>query len=330
MTTDSATPAPHPQRVVIETGCRLHFGLLSVGRSTGRQFGGAGVMLDSPGYTISFELSDHDQLFVPPELQSRVADSLRRLRESAPTSANQRLRIEILEEVPRHAGLGSGTQLGMAIAKGWNLVSGAAPLPAVELARRVGRGLRSAIGVHGFEHGGFLIEAGKLGDEISPLTYRCDFPADWRFVLITPPHAAGLSGSDEVQGFAELPPMPEATTAMLWQILNESLRPAIARQDFAATSEALYEYGRIVGEYFSPVQGDVYASPAMVQLADRLRSEDIRGIGQTSWGPTLFVLCPSELTAKELTSWLGTIPECQECSVSIATPRNHGAEMQFD
>ena len=311
----------------MHTGCRLHFGLLSVGRSTGRQFGGAGVMLEAPGWKIAFEPSEQDEFFVPGDLQSRVTESLRRLRQSEPSQAKAGIRIEVLGELPRHAGLGSGTQLGMAIAKGWNLLSGGPPLPAVELARRVGRGQRSAIGVHGFDLGGFLIEAGKLGEEISPLTHRADFPADWRFVLIRPPHAAGLSGTAELQGFAELPPMPEATTARLWQLLDESLRPAVAQHNFDVCSEALYEFGRLVGEYFSPVQGGIYASPAMVQLATRLRRDGIRGIGQTSWGPTLFVLCQDQTAAATLTTRLPKIPECHGCEITIAVPRNRGTDI---
>src|SRR5256885_2047192 len=63
---------------------------------------------------------------------------------------------------------------------------------------RVGRGKRSALGVHGFAQGGFLVEAGKRdADGVAPLTARADFPEDWRVVLVLPPWGQGLHGAAE-------------------------------------------------------------------------------------------------------------------------------------
>ena len=78
----------------------------------------------------------------------------------------------LVERAPaEHTGLGVGTQLGLAIAKALAVASGEPELPSAELAMRVGRGERSAIGVHGFDRGGLLVDAGKLpGEAVSPLS----------------------------------------------------------------------------------------------------------------------------------------------------------------
>ena len=315
-----------PRRIVVRTGCRLHFGLLSVGRSSGRQFGGAGVMLDSPGWEIACSPAPSDTIIAADEVHARIVTTLQRLRKlSAAESATPGIRVEVLRQIPRHAGLGSGTQLGLAIAQGWNLLQGHAPRHAVELALQAGRGLRSAIGVHGFDLGGFLVEAGKLGDEISPLVTRESFPGDWRFVLIRPTSTRGLSDQAELQGFAALAPMPESTTARLWQILESQLTPAVRSHDFDTCSAAIHEFGRLVGEYFAPAQGDIYASPQMVQLASRLFRDGFHGISQTSWGPTLFVLCRNDSSARALADELAHSPDARDCQISLCSPRNHGA-----
>src|SRR5207237_9270511 len=92
--------------------------------------------------------------------------------------------IEVRGRGPEHAGLGSGTQLGLAVARALNLVWGVRQLDATTLAASVGRGLRSALGVHGFEHGGFLVEGGKRDrTAIGPLLTRLPFPENWPIIL---------------------------------------------------------------------------------------------------------------------------------------------------
>src|SRR5262249_56784067 len=89
---------------------------------------------------------------------------------------------------PPQAGLGSGTQLGMAVARALALAAGRPDLPAEMLARFVGRGLLSALGVYGFAHGGFLVDAGqKTHGTLAPLVARAEVPRDWRVVLMLPP-----------------------------------------------------------------------------------------------------------------------------------------------
>lgn len=45
------------RRVTVSTGSRLHFGLLTHRPKSGREFGGVGVMIDSPGWTITVSVA---------------------------------------------------------------------------------------------------------------------------------------------------------------------------------------------------------------------------------------------------------------------------------
>jgi predicted sugar kinase len=59
-----------------------------------------------------------------------------------------------------------------------------------------------------------------------------------------------------------------------------------------------------------------------------LNSRDLRGVGQTSWGPTLFILCPEAEFAKNLAADLSGEPAAANCEITIAAPLNHGATVE--
>jgi beta-RFAP synthase len=313
--------------VRILTGCRLHFGLLAWGATAGPRFGGAGVMLDSPGVDLAI-VRDRDWSIrgVQPGCE-RIEQFVRKYREHRgdyPTPPP--CRLDLVREIPAHAGLGSGTQLGLAVARGLAVMAGENPVPTAELARRIGRGARSSVGIHGFEQGGFIVDAGKSDRQpVGGLAARLPFPAEWRFVLVTPPEAPGLSGGAERAAFQRLPTMPAATTAELRRLISDALRPALAAEEFERFSEALYELNRRVGEAFAPVQCGPYANPRMAELARRLRAEGIRGVGQTSWGPTLFALLPDRTSTENAVARLAAPGPWADCALHIAAAKNDPA-----
>jgi beta-RFAP synthase len=214
-------------------------------------------------------------------------------------------RIVIHEAPPEHVGLGTGTQLALAVAAGLNafyrLPSQAPP----ELALSVGRGLRSAVGTHGFVHGGLIVEQGKLpGEPISPLDCRIDLPEAWRFVLIRHADAAGLAGDEEAAAMASLPVAPPAVTLELITEVRERLVPAAATGDFATFAASVYRYGNLSGQLFAAREGGAYHGPILAELVERIRGLGYPGVGQSSWGPTLFAAAPSADEAEALVAQL--------------------------
>jgi beta-ribofuranosylaminobenzene 5'-phosphate synthase len=317
---------------------RLHFGFLNpLGRSpagleapAGRCFGGVGLMIAQPDLLLCAEpapawsaegpLAERALAFA----QRFAAASCRD--ENVPPLLPHRLRIERV--MPPHAGLGSGTQLGLsvgrALAASWEL---SCDVPT--LARRVGRGLRSALGTHGFEHGGFLVESGKLSAErLSPLVARQPFPEVWRLVVAIPTvQTTGLHGRGEIEAFARLPadPNTSARIDVLCRLVLLGMLPALVERDVDVFGEALYEFNVRVGEAFAPVQGGVYASPQAAELVKFIRAQGHRGAGQSSWGPAVFAVVADTEHAEHLAVKLRQHFNLPQAAVWTTPACNHGA-----
>ena len=306
--------------VRIQTGSRLHFGLIAPGEGSPRRFGGAGVMVARPGIDLTVEMAPQTDFAGP--LAERALDiAVKITGESAP-----RCRLRVLAAPPEHVGLGTGTQLGMAVAQALAALHGEAHSTA-ELARRAGRGRRSSVGVHGFERGGFLVDGGKrdASDRLAPLSLRLDVPAEWRFVLATPRGERGLSGGSEAEAFRALDAVPEAAAQALSHVLLTAVVPALAEADLQACGEALYEYGVRAGECFRASQGDVFASAAVADIVRFVRSTGAAGAGQSSWGPTVWAVAEDEGRARDLARRLQEHFGRERVDVLVTAPLNRGA-----
>lgn len=316
--------------VRIQTGSRLHFGPLTNGLQRGRLFGGIGMMIEEPLLDVSIRRSEADTLHVPEELAGKVRQIRDRYRDYFENETTPALDITVNAQTGLHAGLGTGTQLAMAIAAGIDRVLERQHSPS-DLARAVGRGQRSALGIHGFQQGGFLVDGGKRdAGEIGTLVARQSVPADWRILLITPTDRQGLSGSDEIKAFESLEPMPEAVTNQLCRLVLMDLLPALQENDFEGFSSALFTYGKLVGDYFAAIQGGRYADPRMCRLVDWLRETGVVGVGQSSWGPTIFAFCLNEEHARRLTAQIRLETQWNDCRFLRVSPLNTGASIEMD
>src|SRR5262249_41806239 len=73
---------------------------------------------------------------------------------------------------------------------------------------------------------------------------------------------------------------------------------SIIEKDVHTFGETLYEFNRRAGEMFARVQGGIYAHPRIDEIIKYIRSAGIRGVGQSSWGPTVFAIgLPDELSS---------------------------------
>jgi beta-RFAP synthase len=313
----------------VTTGSRLHLGLLhvpGVDAAPGRSFGGVGLMVEAPGVRVSARPA------AAWSAEGTLADrALAFAHRFARTLAPETVRPQHLMVGPgatEHVGLGTGTQLGLAVARALAVAHGRGDWGAVELARRVGRGARSALGVHSFDQGGFLVEAGKTTAEvISPLVARAAFPELWRLVLVLPPWGQGLHGPAEVRAFHFLAAehSPPGHTETLCRLVLLGMLPALVEQDLPAFGEALREFNRRVGEAFQPVQGGTYACPRTEELVAFLRREGAVGVGQSSWGPGVFAVAGEEAIAghwaRRVRDRFGLTP----AEVFTTAARNRGA-----
>jgi predicted sugar kinase len=98
-------------QIIITTGARLHFGILSYEPVSGRHFGGAGLMIDSPGFHLLVTPNARDVVFGPEDYKIRGLEFLNRYRSLALKQQPPPCRLELRSTIPSHLGLGSGTQL---------------------------------------------------------------------------------------------------------------------------------------------------------------------------------------------------------------------------
>jgi hypothetical protein len=165
----ASTPTAPPSGVEVRTPARFHLGMFSFGDPLARSFGGTGLMLDEPGIVVRVRSAaafagrgPHGERAVEFARHCAAAWKLR---------SDQAFEVEVVAAPRSHVGLGSGTQLALAVAAA---IEGLAVRPvegersfaaheALMLARAAGRGRRSSVGAYGFANGGLLVEAGRLG-----------------------------------------------------------------------------------------------------------------------------------------------------------------------
>ena len=191
--------------VRVEAPARLHMGMLDAAGDGPRRFGGLGVAVSRPAVVV--EASASDELTVEGPDAERALAVAQRCRDALGLATGARVRV--LEAIPAHAGLGSGTKLALAVTAALSALAGQSPDPAA-MARTAGRGARSAVGLWTFALGGFVVEGGRRRgvDEPAPLLMRHAMPDEWRCVLVIPAAEPGLSGGPEEAAFADLRPDP--------------------------------------------------------------------------------------------------------------------------
>jgi predicted sugar kinase len=136
---------------------------------------------------------------------------------------------------------------------------------------------------------------------------------------------AGLAGDDESRAFDRLPPVPGQVTDELWRITHEEMLPALQRADCGAFGESVYQFGRLAGECFAAVQGGPFADVATERLVEYIRDFGIPGVGQSSWGPTIYTITSGDDAASNLVACLKSRPDADCYEISIARPDNTGA-----
>jgi beta-ribofuranosylaminobenzene 5'-phosphate synthase len=281
--------------VRVEAPARLHMGMLDVAGDRARRFGGLGVAVSRPAAVLEASPSD-DVTAEGPDAERALAVA-RRCRDKLGISGGARVRV--LEAIPAHVGLGSGTKLALAVTTALAALAGQSPQPRA-LARAAGRGARSAVGLWTFVDGGLVVEGGVHpgAEQAAPLLARHAMPDEWRCVLAIPSAEPGLSGRAEEEAFARLRPDPDRA-ALIAQLVLTSLLPALAERDLTEFGTALTRVQRLVGESFASVQGGVF-HPRAGPLVDALLRLGAAGAGQSSWGPAVYGIVGNEQAGREL------------------------------
>jgi len=292
----------------------LHLGLLDTNGGLGRLYGSIGVTIEHPNVVLAAEPAD--RLLVEGLEAERVAAFARRFLDRYPLPYGVRLRLKA--SIPAHVGLGSGTQLALAVGTALARLGGL-HLSVAEIAVAMGRGVHSGIGIAAFQHGGFVLDGGhRLGrgdqtaptagvqtraaaeKDIPPILFHHPFPQDWYFVVVVPAVKAGFSGEQEQRAFETLPQAPATLVEKISRLLLMKMLPSLMERDIVGFGQALTEVQRLVGDCFAAVQGGRFANPLSERLIGRLLNSGAVGAGQSSWGPTVYGLAAGEEAALRL------------------------------
>ncbi len=332
-----ASPSDHAadaRVVTVRAPGRLHLGFLDPGGSLGRRYGSLGLVID--GFETRVELTGSSKHGVsastaPAQAEIDRAEShLHALR--LQTGLDAPLHLHLAQVLPAHAGFGSGTQLALAIGRAFATWHGL-EVPSATLAGWLGRGLRSGVGIGGFDRGGLLVDGGPGADgQPAPVLSRVALPEAWRVVIVLDAQHHGLSGPDEKHAIAALPPMPQAVAADICHQVLMRVLPGAACADFAPFAVGVTRLQQQLGAHFSPAQGgEPYTSAAvgrLVRWIGEIAGERGEGaaIGQSSWGPTGFAILPSQQQAEAVVEAARAAQMiAPHLTVQVVRGRNHGA-----
>jgi len=291
--------------VSVSAAGRIHLGFLDPSGTLGRRFGSLGLMVDhfQTEVVIASAARDEwhaDSAAAAAQLDRAIAH-VQRLREQCGRGAPLALRLRSV--LPAHAGLGSGTQLALAVGRAFARWQGL-DVPTPTLAAWLGRGRRSGIGIAGFDQGGLLVDGGPSADGApAPLLARMLLPETWRIVVVLDPRLQGLSGVQEAGAIAALPPFPRTEAAELCHQVLMRVLPGAADGTFAPFAAGINRMQELLGTHFAPAQGGSPLTSASVgRLLQWVRAQagDQAAIGQSSWGPTGFAIVPSAAAAQRL------------------------------
>ncbi|HKQ25522.1 MAG TPA: beta-ribofuranosylaminobenzene 5'-phosphate synthase family protein [Burkholderiales bacterium] len=314
------------RQVSAHAPARLHLGFLDPSGSRGRRFCSVGLTLEGMGVSLTVERAPVFSVSGPQA--ARVEAFARSMREKFNLPGD--CRIVVHQAIPEHVGLGSGTQLaiavGAALAALYRL-----DLPPRAIATLYERGQRSGIGVGAFEQGGFLIDGGKdAGADPPPIVSRLEFPAGWRVVLLLDSGVQGLHGESEIAAFQALPEFPESESAHLCRLMFTQALPALVEQDLDKFGRAIGELQRVIGDYFAPAQGGRFSNPRVAEALAWLESKGVAAVGQSSWGPTGFAIVGDEAQALALvrsaqSRWGGA----EGLQFTVCSGRNRGGDVEL-
>lgn len=331
-------------KIRIITPCRIHLSLIDENGYTGRVDGGIGLMLDKPN--VVFEASNSAKEFKI-EANKYYREAIEVINEKASKVfktlkiSNKNFHFYLKRYYPTHVGLGSKTQLSLAIA------NSIAKLKNLELSQReltklVDRGGTSGIGWRGFQTGGFILDGGHdfgKGEEkenflpssaaidadpaLTLMRYR--IPENWRFVLVIPNVRKGAHSEEEVNIFSEYTPIPqEEVNEVSHQILMKMV-PGIIKNDLECFGEGLK---RVQSIGFKKIEISLQ-DPIVKELLHFFDVYGVKAYGMSSFGPTVLGVTESDKEARDLLKEVQKKIKNIGGHLYVCRPNNIGAKIEY-
>ncbi|MFX0073064.1 MAG: beta-ribofuranosylaminobenzene 5'-phosphate synthase family protein, partial [Candidatus Hermodarchaeota archaeon] len=255
--------------------------------------------------------------------------------------SNKNFHFYLKQYYPSHVGLGSKTQLSLAIATAITKLKNL-NVPISELTKLAGRGGTSGIGWRGFNSGGFILDGGhdfgkgKEKETFLPSSasqfadpamtmLKYSIPEHWRFVLAIPNVKKGAYGDEEISIFQNYAPIPkEEVNEVSHQILMKVI-PGILKKDLECFGEGLK---RIQSIGFKKVEINLQHR-VVKDLLRFLESQDIKAYGMSSFGPSVIGITETDEEAKKLFKMVHDRIKKVGGHIYICKPNNSGAKIEY-
>ncbi len=327
----------------ITTPCRIHLSLIDENGYTGRVDGGIGLMLDRPNVVLEASNSANEFLI---ETNKYYRESIEVINEIASkifksfNISNKNFHFYLKRYFPSHVGLGSKTQLSLAIATAITKLKEIDDQSVKDLTKLVGRGGTSGIGWRGFQKGGFILDAGhdfgrgkeketflpsSASSSVDPaltiMTYP--IPENWRFVLIIPNVKKGAYGDEEVGIFQKFTPIPQEEVNEVSHQIIMKIIPGLLRNDLRCFGEGLE---RIQSIGFKRIEINLQ-SKTVKDLLQFLKINGVKAYGMSSFGPSVLGIVESDDEANKLFNLVHNHVRNVGGHIYLCKPNNCGAKV---
>jgi beta-ribofuranosylaminobenzene 5'-phosphate synthase len=254
---------------------------------------------------------------------------------------NKNFHFNLLRYYPSHVGLGSKTQLSLAIGTAISKLKNM-DIPIEEITKMVERGGTSGIGWRGFETGGFIVDGGHdygigkekenflpssaSGSANPALTIsKYNIPENWRFVLVIPNVKPGAFGEEEVDIFKKYTPIPrDEVNEVSHQILMKML-PGILRNDLQCFGEGLK---RIQSIGFKKIEISLQKQ-IVKDLLKLFEKIGVKAYGMSSFGPSILGITDSDEEAEKLKETVEKHLNGIGGHIFLCRPNNTGAKIEY-
>jgi len=309
------------KELIITTPSRIHLGFYGINNNYGYTYGSLGLAVNYLPTCISISKAKKFNTNVPKKIIDPIIKFIKLKKIS------NKFTINILENTPKHVGLGSGSQIALSIGKA---ISSFFDLNMTlsEIADIFKRGTRSGIGIGTFNRGGFIVDCCKKEGLHPEILFHSKFPNNWRVILLHDNNFQGSFGNKESKFFKK--EISDSYDSNLSHIVIRGIIPSIIYKDFSNFSKNITEFQQITSKLYKEKQSDMFLSPQISKIMKYIKGFDDIGIGQSSWGPMSYIFVESQSKAKEMIKVIeNKFNVYNNLSYKIVKPSNTGHKIKY-
>ena len=303
--------------IKIIANSRLHFGFLNLKSSSSYSYGGMGLSIDRYPTILRVSRASKFESNLKKTLRDKIFNFL------CSNNLSKKICIDCIESPQKHIGLGSGTQLILSIEE------------AISKFYRFNKNInffnrnyRSGVGINSYRNGGFIVDSPKNNLLTNEIIFKTSFPKEWKIILLFDSKAKGLHGSSESRFFSS-----DTTISLRKKLsdltLNEII-PSIIYKDFDIFARSLTQFQDLNSLFYSSIQKSNYLSHDIAKVVKKVSMKFNVASGQSSWGPTSYMLIESKNIHNGFISILdNTISMYNDLSYEIVSAKNSGRKLSY-